>query len=77
MPYVLWGILGAVLALGLFAGGFVAGWKVNNLCRKKSVAAAAEALTEEEKRKLREEQLAFQQLLNYNADMAYGLSENN
>ena len=75
MAYILLGVLGAVLALGLVAGGFAAGWKMNNFCREKTVAAAAEALTEQEKQRLKEDQEAFQELLNYNADKAYGLDK--
>lgn len=70
---ILWGIFGALLTIGLVVGGFVAGWKMNDLCREKSAAAVQEELTEQDKKRLREDNEAFQQLLNYNSDVAYGI----
>ena len=76
MIYALYGALGAVLVLLLFAGGIYAGYK---LYAKKADYDAAnrptpEPLEEAERRRLIEDQRAFHQQMSYNADIAFGTS---
>jgi len=66
---IVYGALGALFVLALFAGGFVTGWKV----RAKFYRAKVESPAEAELKKIQEEQDAFRLLQNYNSDMAYGI----
>lgn len=68
----LYGVLGTVAVLILFFGGGFAGWKLRESVYKRMTLRTARELTESEMRRLREQQEAFQQLQNYNADRAYG-----
>lgn len=74
MINILYGALGALCVFGLVAVGVLIGWKANNAFRKHSTAAAAEEASEEERRQLIAQQQAFESMLNYNADMAYGVT---
>lgn len=68
---ILYGAFGAIAVLTLLALGFFAGWAAHGrFCRSR-----AERPEEAELRRLREEQDAFHRLQNYNADVAYGLAE--
>ena len=72
----IWGVLGMLATLLLLVGGFGIGWNCNNLYRKKTAAAVKQELSETEKRRIAEEAAAFDTLMNYSADMAYGLVKN-
>ena len=72
MEFVL-GFLGALLAVGLFAGGAILGWRGNEKFRDQTQRVTAEQLTEAEKRRLREEQEAWTALHNYSVEDAYGI----
>ena len=63
------GLLGAVLGLGLFGAGLRAG--------RAARPAAAAVPDEEETRRAREQQQAFQRLQNYTVDDAYGIRRDN
>lgn len=72
---ILWGVLGMLLALALAGGGFFFGWKSNDFYRSKTTAAVARELSEKEKLRQKEDAEAFQLMLNYNADVAYGVKK--
>ena len=68
----IYGFLGAVLALGVFAAGAICGWRLNEKMREKKAVIAEQQVGEEERRRLKAEQDAFRQLINYNTSVAYG-----
>ena len=72
MNTFLFGLLGALLALGLLAGGGVIGWKARGFYTSLT-APKAQKPEEEERRRLIEQQQAFRQLQNYSAERAYGM----
>lgn len=74
MLYVLYGAIGAVLVIVLFASGFFLGMRAQKRLDEKNEAIRTSAETPEEKeiRKLKEDQQAFQIMMNYNQDVAYG-----
>ena len=67
-----YGFLGAILALGVFATGAICGWRLNETMREKKAVIAEQQVGEEERRRLKAEQDAFRQLINYNTSVAYG-----
>jgi hypothetical protein len=68
----IYGFLGAILALGVFATGVICGWRLNEKMREKKAVIAEQQVGEEERRRLKAEQDAFRQLINYNTSVAYG-----
>lgn len=73
MAYVLYGALGAILVLLLFAAGAYVGFVVHRRYTETSAAGAmADTPAEREIRRLKADQAAFAQMMNYNADVAYG-----
>lgn len=73
------GLLCSLLGIGLFVLGF---WFGKEMSQPKKVEAADPTEEElhqiqEERRRLIEDQEAFRNLMNYNADMAYGVTGNN
>ena len=71
---MIYGFIGAILALMLFGGGVVVGWKCNDKLREKKAVIAEQTLGEEERRRLKQEQDAFRTMLNYSPEMAYGVN---
>ena len=71
---IVYGFLGAILALGVFAAGVICGWRLNEKLREKRAVIAERQLGEEERERLRKEQEAFRTMLNYNVDQAYGFT---
>ena len=67
-----YGFLGAILALGVFATGAICGWRLKEKMREKKAVIAEQQVGEEERRRLKAEQDAFRQLINYNTSVAYG-----
>ena len=73
MTEFLMGALGAIAVLTMLAGGFLLGWKAaGGKSRHRSAVSEQEAGLEERRRML-EEQKAFREMLNYNAETAYGM----
>lgn len=73
MIYFVYGAVGALAVLGLLALGFFIGWK----CRKKfehNDPVPMEEMTEEHRHQMLAQQMAFESMLNYNQDTAYGLN---
>lgn len=74
MIYVLYGAAGTLGVLALMALGFLAGWKSRIAWQAHTRRAVAEEANDEERRAILAEQRAFEGMLNYNADTAYGLN---
>ena len=70
-----YGVLGMLCTVLLFAGGVVVGWVGHIRYMRHEEAARKIELTEQEKRRQREEAHAFHQLTNYNTDIAYGIAK--
>lgn len=77
---VLIGMLGAMVGIALFVLGVFFGKAIYSPAQKKE--AVTENLSEEElvaiqeeRKRLIEEQRAFRELVNYNAEMAYGRAD--
>lgn len=71
---MIYGFVGAILALGLFAAGAYCGWRMNDKLREKKTVIAEREIGEAERNRLKREQEAFRTMLNYNPDMAYGIN---
>jgi hypothetical protein len=68
----LYGLAGSLVAIGLLGAGFFMGWKAHGYIGKASAPVAEKpTITAKERKQLEEQQAAFHQLLNYNADLAY------
>ena len=74
MEAVICGALGALLVLGLLTLGFFMGWRGRQARENGPEQGDGEGCTEQERMELREQQRAFEGMLNYNADVAYGLT---
>ena len=64
------GAAGMLAVLGLLVLGAFFGWKAKERFQAKAVQEVSEA----ERRRFEAEQQAFESMLNYNADTAYGLT---
>ena len=73
MIYFIYGVFGMLFAMVLFGGGAAAGWALRVKYVQKTVAAVQTELSEQEKRRQREDAQAFSRLANYNPEMAYGI----
>ena len=73
MTYFIYGVLGMLFTIGLFAGGVATGWHLRIRYTKKTAAALQSELSEQEKRRQKEDAQAFSQLANYSPEMAYGI----
>ena len=70
------GFAGMLVCLFLLVGGVVVGWKLKVADVRRTQRVTAAALTDEQKRALREEQEAWRELHNYNVETAYDLPRN-
>lgn len=75
MEYVIYGALGVLAVLGLLALGVFIGWKANSAFRAHSAKVAVQEASEEERRQLVAQQRAFESMLNYNVEAAYGMTK--
>ena len=73
MKYVLFGAVGVIVVLLLLIAGAFIGWRLRVAYEKHNRKVAQNTLTEEQKHQIREEQRAFDAMLNYTPEMAYGL----
>lgn len=73
MIYLFYGAVGTLAVLGLLACGFLIGWKANTAFVRHSRRRAEEEITEEQKREFAAQQQAFESMLSYNIDTAYGM----
>ena len=68
---ILYGALGALVVLLALTLGLMLGWKAREmLSRNRTVCSESD----DEKRRAQEEQRAFENMLHYNMDTAYGLN---
>jgi len=72
MTEMLLGAAGALVALMLLGIGFAVGWKASRWATGGN--GRTEESSEEERRRLMAEQKAFHQIMNYNAETAYGMN---
>ena len=73
MENILYGAIGALFTVALFSAGVYTGWRVHIRYTEKTAATVRTELSEAEKRRQREDAQAFDQLVNYSPEMAYGL----
>ena len=66
---IVYGALGALFVLALYAAGVLTGWKAHARFYK----STAQSPAEEELKRLRAEQEAFRQMQHYSAETAYGI----
>lgn len=78
MAEILYGVIGMCLVLTAFVGGWILGRKD----REQRTPLAPQEISElspeqirQKRSELREQQAAFQMMQNYNADMAYGMTD--
>ena len=75
MQYVAYGALGVLFALGLLALGFFAGWRGRGMWLKHTAQAVKQEISEQERREFEAQQKAFDGLLSYNAEQAFGMNK--
>lgn len=73
MIEVLYGLIGFILALGIFILGFLAGTKYQRPADPVEPGEAEKERIRKELDRMEKEQEAFRQLTGYSADIAYGL----
>lgn len=73
MEYVIFGAVGVVAVLLLLISGAILGWKLHKAYQKHNTRVVQESISEEQLHQLQEEQRAFDAMLNYTPEMAYGL----
>lgn len=74
MIYLLYGAVGVLAVLMLLLTGGFLGWKINDALRKYHGKRAAEEITQQQRRQLVAQQKAFEEMLGYNQDTAYGMA---
>lgn len=74
MIYLLYGAAGTLAVLILLAVGACIGWKANEVLEKRGSKRSAVEATEEQRRQLIAQQKAFEDMLSYNQDTAYGVN---
>ena len=72
MMNMVYGAVGVIAVLLLLFTGAIIGWKVRIAFEEHNRKVIRQELTEEERRKFQAEQEAFDAMINYNVDMAYG-----
>ena len=72
------GLIGALLGIGIFMFGFWFGKETSQPKKADPMEPTEEEMKEirEERERLIADQKAFRELMNYNADMAYGITGN-
>lgn len=73
MIYLMYGAGGTLAVLAVFfLGGFL-GWKLRAACSQYRTTREAQEVTQEQRRELAAQQQAFEEMLRYNQDTAYGI----
>lgn len=70
---ILYGALGVLLALVLLGLGFFAGWRGHGQWLRHTSRAVSEELSEQQRRELDAQRRAFDELMSYNTETAYGM----
>ena len=74
MMSLIYGAAGMLAVLGLLAVGVFLGWKATRMFDRYRTKRAEEEITQEQRRQLAAQQQAFEEMLRYNQDTAYGLT---
>ena len=74
MAQFIYGAIGVIVALLLFSAGVLLGWKLNDSYRAHAKQTVAKELTEAERRRAKEDAEAFNTMMNYSSDVAYGIA---
>ena len=75
MIYLVYGAAGVLAVLGLLTLGAFIGWRANDAVASLGGKRAAEEVTEEQRRQFLAQQQAFEDMLHYNQDTAYGVNK--
>lgn len=73
MLYIAYGALGVIAVLVLLGIGAVLGWTLKSTYDAHTRKVAEDTRTDEQKRQFKEDQEAFEAMMHYNTDIAYGL----
>lgn len=71
----IFGALGVLLVLGLLALGFFMGWRARILWRTHTHQAVRQEISEKERLAFEAQQKAFDDLMSYNTETAYGMNK--
>lgn len=74
MLNILFGALGVLLVLGLLALGFFMGWRARIMWLSHTTRAVKQEISEKERLAFEAQQKAFDDLLSYNTETAYGMN---
>lgn len=74
MNNVIYGAVGVIAVLLLFIGGAILGWRLHKAYLAHNTRVVREELTDEQRRKFQADQAAFEAMLNYSTETAYGLN---
>lgn len=74
MTEMLLGALGALLMLAILGGSFALGWSSCQRMKLRRKQTEEKEMESAERKRMMEEHKAFQQLLNYNVETAYGMN---
>lgn len=72
MVYIIYGVLGALLGLAVCGGCVWLGWRARGKFTERLHQTSEQELGEREREMLIEQQRAFQALMNYSPEIAYG-----
>lgn len=70
----IYGVVGALLVLGLLTGGFFLGWRAKGIAIEKAKKEVEQQYSEKELKTMRDNMQAFDQMLAYSVDQAYGIN---
>ena len=74
MVFLIYGALGVLTVLLLFFGGAFLGWHLHTRYLAHNHKIIREELTDEQKRKFAADQAAWDAMMNYSVETAYGLN---
>lgn len=74
MAYLIYGAVGVIAVLLLLLGGAFLGWKLHAAYLKHNTRVVREELTEEQKQKFAADMAAWDAMMNYSTEAAYGLT---
>lgn len=74
MLNLLYGAIGTLGVLVLFAGGIFTGWRLHGAFIAHNHKVIREEMTEEQKQRFAADQAAWEAMMNYSTEAAYGLT---
>ena len=74
MINVVYGAVGVLLTLGLLVVGGLVGWKAHKKYTENAKVVAESQYTEEQVKRMKDEKVAFEEMLNYTAATAYNMN---